>query len=150
MLITLTNHTIAPMQAHAADNELVTFPPMGGSASGDFVGSTLELLQFWAAAGAVTIVAGEAPANTVEPAITGTPQEGQVLTASDGTWTGDPEPTFTYQWLADGEPIVGATADTYTPVTGDVDAMISVAVTGTNSAGEATAVSDEVGPVTAA
>ena len=39
-----------------------------------------------------------APANTVLPAISGTVRPAQTLTVSNGTWTGLPAPTFTYQW----------------------------------------------------
>lgn len=78
-----------------------------------------------------------APTNTLEPSIAGVLDEGEVLTAIDGVWTGSP--TFTYQWKADGANIPGATAKTYTIQAGDVGKSISVAVTGTNSAGAATA-----------
>jgi hypothetical protein len=40
-----------------------------------------------------------APQNTVPPTIAGIPSLGQTLTVSPGTWTGDPAPTFTYQWV---------------------------------------------------
>ena len=40
----------------------------------------------------------EVPENTVAPAITGSAQTGHVLTCSTGTWTGEPTPTYTYQW----------------------------------------------------
>ncbi|MDX0251150.1 histidine kinase [Sinorhizobium meliloti] len=80
-----------------------------------------------------------APANTVLPAISGVAQVGQVLTAYPGVWTA--APAFTYQWKKGGVNIAGATEPTYTPVVGDVGAAITVAVTGTNSAGAATATS---------
>lgn len=67
--------------------------------------------------------------NTVAPTVTGTPKVGQTLTAKTGTWT-PTGVTFTYEWLADGEAIAGATATTYKPVAGDLGKKISVAVTG--------------------
>lgn len=102
-----------------------------------------------AATGTVT-AAGSAPANTVLPAITGTAQEGQVLTASTGTWTGTPAPTYATQWRRGGVAISGATGATYTLVTADVGAAITVTVTATNASGSASATSTATGTVTAA
>ncbi len=67
-----------------------------------------------------------APVNTVLPAISGTTTAGQQLSTTDGTWTGSPTPTFTYQWRqcdnagANCTDIGGATNSTYTLVAGDV------------------------------
>lgn len=80
-----------------------------------------------------------APTNVVKPAISGVAQVGQVLTAYPGEWTGTP--TYTYQWKKGGTNISGATAKTYTPVSGDVAGILTVAVTGTNAVGNATATS---------
>jgi len=54
-------------------------------------------------------VAGNAPVNTVAPAVTGTAQARQTLTTTNGTWTGVPTPTFTYQWQFGTTNISGAT-----------------------------------------
>lgn len=90
----------------------------------------------------------EAPANTVLPAISGDPEVGSTLTTTTGTWTGEPTPTYTYQWLADGEPIPGATDDSLELTAGEVGADISVEVTATNASGSASVESEPVGPVT--
>ena len=85
------------------------------------------------------------PANTALPTISGTVAQGQTLTAAPGTWTGSP--TFTYQWRrcdATGGACVdvaGATGQTYLLGAADLGTTIRVAVTGTNAAGSASAVS---------
>ncbi len=61
------------------------------------------------------------------PAVTGTPQVGQTLTATAGTWSSTPD-AYTYQWFADGVAIPGATASTLNLGAGRVDQQISVRV----------------------
>jgi hypothetical protein len=95
-------------------------------------------------------VAGIVPENTVAPSITGgstPPLVGQTLTAVVGTWTGTPYPAFTYQWKSDGSAIAGATTATYKLTVGEDAELITVTVTGTNSAGADSATSASVGPV---
>jgi hypothetical protein len=83
------------------------------------------------------------PANTARPTITGRPQEGQTLTAGEGTWTSpDGSPiTFAYQWKrcdASGEAcqnIAAATQKTYTAQPADVGITLVVTVTATNGQG---------------
>ena len=95
--------------------------------------------------GKPTLVAPSTPANSVLPAISGLLTEGATLTAYPGEWSG--APTFTYQWKNATVNISGATAKTYVLVAGDSGDAITVAVTATNAAGNATATS---APVTAA
>jgi len=74
-----------------------------------------------------------------------TPTSGSVgtpLTCSQGTWSGNPPPTFTYQWFRDESAIPNATSSSYTLVSEDGGHSISCKVTGTNSAGFATAISE--------
>lgn len=66
--------------------------------------------------------------------IIGTPQVGQTLTANVSDANGI-NGAITYQWLADGTAINGATAATYTPTADDVGKVISVRATYTNQAG---------------
>ncbi len=87
----------------------------------------------------VTLTKFAAPVNTVAPVISGSFSETETLTVSDGTWTGHPTPAFTYQWTRDTVNISGATASAYTLVSADVDTVVGVKVTGTNSEGSATA-----------
>ena len=80
--------------------------------------------------------------------ISGTPQVGLTLTTTDGTWTGFPTPAFTYQWKRGVMPISGATSNTYLLIPNDIGTTTTVTVTATNSAGNASATSAGVGPVT--
>jgi len=64
------------------------------------------------------------------PTITGTPNVGQVLTASTGSWNLPADQLgFTYQWTSNGSAIASATAATYTLVSADVGKAIGVTVT---------------------
>uniref|UniRef100_UPI002FC9DBF7 beta strand repeat-containing protein n=1 Tax=Hydrogenophaga sp. TaxID=1904254 RepID=UPI002FC9DBF7 len=86
-----------------------------------------------AATGAVGNV-NDAPTGTVT--ISGTPQQGQALTAVTSA-LGDPDGlgTFSYQWLAGGLDIGGATGATFTPSQAEVGDAISVRVTYTDALG---------------
>ncbi len=81
------------------------------------------------------------PKNTAPPAISGTAAQGQTLTASPGTWSGYPAPTYTYQWErcnqsgASCTAISGATATTYVLTRADVGTRTVVAVTASNGVG---------------
>ena len=115
----------------------------------------LQLLGAAAAASALTALAAVAgfaeaqaqvaPVNTTPPAISGTARDGDTLTASHGTWTGDEPMTFTYQWqrcdvnglnCAD---LAGSTLPTYNVQTPDVGNRLRVRVTARNATGSTTA-----------
>jgi endoglucanase len=92
--------------------------------------------------------------NLSPPTITGNPVVGQVLTASQGTWTEKgPNPTFSYQWLdctgSTCTPIAKGVATTYTVASADVGLTIEVAVTATNKFAKVTASSKPTATVTA-
>jgi hypothetical protein len=70
---------------------------------------------------------------------------GDVLAGQQGSWTGSP--TIARQWTAAGEDILGETAPGYTRVEADLGLMIGLRITGTNSAGSATAEAEPVGPI---
>jgi hypothetical protein len=83
-----------------------------------------------------------APTNTAPPTINDTtPERGQTLTATAGTWAGDQPITFRYQWErcnasgASCAAIAGAVAQTYTVTTADVGNTLRVTVTATNVTG---------------
>ena len=68
---------------------------------------------------------------TGAPSISGTAQVGKTLTASTSDIDdadGMSKAVFSYQWLANGADVAGATSDTYTPVADDVDKAIKVKV----------------------
>jgi uncharacterized repeat protein (TIGR01451 family) len=105
------------------------------------------------AATAVVVLPPAPPANSVAPSVSGTAESGQLLTASSGTWTGNPSPTLSYQWRrcdangANCADIGGETNITYTLVSGDVGGTIRVVVTGTNGSGASAATSVETAVV---
>jgi large repetitive protein len=92
------------------------------------------------------------PAPSGPPAISGTPQQGQTLSVSNGTWTGNPT-SFSYAWEdCDGSganctTITGATSSSYTPMAADVGGTIVAQVTAKNPGGQNSATSAAAGPV---
>jgi hypothetical protein len=94
-------------------------------------------------------VAGNAPVNTVAPAVTGTATVGQTLTTTNGTWTGVPTPTFTYQWQRVTTNISGATSSTYVLVAADAGNTIRCVVTATNAVSAVSANSNSTASVAA-
>jgi hypothetical protein len=80
------------------------------------------------------------PVNASVPALSGTPQLGQSLTCSRGTWLSNPA-SYTYRWQRDGSDVAGATAPTYTVQSADTSHSLTCAVTATNSLGSTTATS---------
>ena len=105
-----------------------------------------------ATSAATAAITGIAPANAGGanlPVIAGTTTDGQTLSVTNnGTWTGIPAPTFSYQWKR-GATNVGTNSSSYVLVTADVGSNMTCVVTGINSAGSANATSNALGPVTA-
>lgn len=98
---------------------------LGASARASTLGSTCVTC-------ASSIVIGAQPVSpAVEPTITGTPTVAQTLTAVTDGWAA--ETSFAYQWLADGTPIIGATASTYVVDGYAVGLPVTVRVTGSKS-----------------
>ena len=103
-----------------------------------------------------TPAAPEPPPNnpaTGSLSITGTVQVGETLTV-DTSGVGDEDgrenATLSYQWLADGTAISGATAITYTPVEADEGKAITVQVSFTDDAGNDEALTSEATDAVAA
>jgi hypothetical protein len=95
------------------------------------------------------------PVNTTRPSISGTPQAGQALTASTGTWTGSPT-SYAYRWQRCASTgtacsdVAGVTGRTYLLVAADVGSRMRVVVTASNGGGSSSASSDATLAVTAA
>ena len=101
-------------------------------------------------------LADSSPVNTAAPVITGTGVAGSAQTASTGTWTTLPAPSYTYQWYVCNSGVVAAssvttgctavvsngTTSSYTPTVVDkatyTTAFLMVAVTATSHAGTVT------------
>ena len=102
------------------------------------------------------VVAPLAPSVVEGPKIKGTAEDGEALTASEGTWKGTPTITFSYQWQicnSSGEAckaISGATASTYKLKPTEVGSTLRVIVTAENAAGKASATSEKTAVVVAA
>jgi hypothetical protein len=103
----------------------------------------LALLLGGSAQGARTA----APVNTAPPTISGTPREGENLTASTGTWSGSTPINFRYRWhrCNSGGGNCDAIANTDTPTykvsDRDVGRRLRVLVTAANSSGSSAAFS---------
>ena len=86
------------------------------------------------------------PANTALPVISGTAMNGRDLTATDGTWTGNPT-GFAHQWRRCDSgggacsDISGASGRTYVLTGADVGRTLRVVVTATGAGGSASATS---------
>ncbi|MGB5539518.1 MAG: DUF2341 domain-containing protein [Gammaproteobacteria bacterium] len=137
--------TINGVQDFTIDGDQAFQVILGAATSADPNFSGLDLAD-------LTVINTELPnqAPTGLPAITGTVEEDQVLTA-DTSGISDPDGlgAFSYQWYRDGVLIAGATASTYTLGDADVGAQISVAVSYTDGRGssEGPLVSAQTGSV---
>lgn len=95
-------------------------------------------------------VAGAPPVLTAVPVITGTAEVGSTLSTSNGTFTGDPTITYTYQWFAGGVAIPSAVANTYDLTTAELGKVVTVRVSATNASGNASGFSAPTSVVTSA
>jgi len=87
------------------------------------------------------------PKNTVRPEVTGTADEGETLTCSEGTWTGTGTITYAYQWFRGGAEISSETSATYVVTLADRGSLLSCRVTATDDDGSRSRRSNSVGPV---
>jgi hypothetical protein len=124
------------------------------------IAAVLGVLALLAIGLTVVTTSGAAvgPTNTVAPAVTGTAQEGKVLTTTNGTWTTTAAGgiTYGYHWQrcnpdATGcANIAGATSQTYTVGSADVSNVIRSLITATDANGSTDQESAVTAVVTAA
>jgi hypothetical protein len=94
------------------------------------------------------VIGSARPANTVEPTIQGTASVGNRLTATRGTWVGEPPITYAFRWLrcsSNGDncsEIAGATNNEYVVDDADAGRALRVRVIATNDVGSRSAISD--------
>ena len=116
--------------------------------------AAVGLVVFASVTGLGTAARQAAPVNSVPPAITGTAQQSQTLTTSNGTWTGTGTISYRYQWLRCNRSgngcndISGATDRTYALRGADVGSTIRARVTATNPDGSTAATSAPTAVVT--
>jgi hypothetical protein len=93
-----------------------------------------------------------APSNTGLPVVSGSAQQGQVLSTSNGSWSNSPS-SYAYKWEdcdssgAGCVVIGGATGSSYTLAAGDVGHTVRSVVTASNAGGSAAASSAQTGVV---
>ncbi len=87
-------------------------------------------------------VAPAAPVNTAPPTISGTPNVGETLSCSSGSWDNNPT-SYSYEWDQDGIPL-GAFSETYAVEGPSANHSLTCTVTAFNAAGSASATSSVV------
>ncbi len=127
---TASSYTLVPSDAGHTIRVAVTATNAAGSTEAD--------------SGDTEVVEAEPPVipptNTAPPEVSGIAQEGQTLTASEGSWSESPS-SYAYQWEdcdTSGEScaaISGATSSSYKLAASDVGHTIRVVVTATNAGG---------------
>jgi hypothetical protein len=117
----------------------VTYTPTGTYAGPDSFTFDATDAQGTATASTVTItvVPQAPPTSAAPPALSGAPQTGATLSCSTGVWSGGVPQTYSYQWLRDGGPIVGAVAPEYVVQSVDQGHALACLVTATNAGGSA-------------
>lgn len=102
--------------------------------------------------GVVVAATSDQPVNTKPPTISGSPQQGKVLSANRGSWNHDPS-SYAYAWLRCDKTgggcsaISGATSSKYTLTSVDVGNTLRFRVVATNNGGSTTATSVPTGVV---
>jgi hypothetical protein len=123
------------------------------------VGSTLRVAvtasnsagSATASSSATALVTAAAPSSSAAPSVAGAAVEGQTLTSSTGTWSGTAPFAYSVEWRRCDASGNGCTAvgsgTSYVLATADVGSTMRSAVTASNAAGAATAVSAQTGAI---
>ncbi len=139
-----------------------SFADIGGATSAQYTPTNGDVGQFLrvevtetdgigpttATSAAAGPVGAPLPVNLTAPSISGTPAQGQTLTAQPGLW--GPTGTISYQWQRygyDWQDIPGSTGASYTLTASDAQTEVRVAVTETSTGGSAQAFSNATGTV---
>ncbi|HTX30939.1 MAG TPA: choice-of-anchor Q domain-containing protein [Solirubrobacteraceae bacterium] len=77
---------------------------------------------------------GSVPVNTAGPTISGTPQPGDTLGCSTGSWSGDPT-SYSYRWNRNGQSITGQTNKSYVVEIADETDTLTCTVVASNASG---------------
>ncbi|MDM7832371.1 cutinase family protein [Cellulomonas edaphi] len=120
----------APIAGETGATHLVSDDDFGAAVTVEVTGTRSGYTSVTRASAPLNIEILQSFSAAPAPTIGGSPGVGKTLSAQPGSWSPAPV-VLTYQWLRDGTPIAGATAQTYTLVAGDDGASIAVAVTGT-------------------
>jgi glycosyl hydrolase family 18 (putative chitinase) len=119
-------------------------PPSSGGATGRSPGGSTTTLN---------TPSPTPPRDTALPSISGTPQQGSLLTASPGTWTSSPT-SYAFQWQDCSSAstcvrIQQATGSSYIPQPSDIGRTIDVVVTAANAGGSSQVTSAQTEPIQA-
>jgi hypothetical protein len=95
----------------------------------------------------VALPAGLVPIETTPPVISGSPEQGQTVSCSKGSWLNSPS-SYTFSWQRTGAGITGATGSSHTLTSADVNQAITCTVVAKNAVGgSAPAISAPIVPV---
>jgi hypothetical protein len=93
------------------------------------------------------------PANQAPPVVSGVLEQGEVVTASAGTWQSSAPLSYGYQWQSSSDggtswaDIPGASDETYLLTLADVDTLVRLLVSAATAGGTASAPSDATAPI---